>query len=74
MTIQDHHFNTLKPSSIPELQCRYIAYKLEQLGDKHILVIEDLGNLSYFIKTDQQEYRVTLPTIPLPYCEIKLFA
>ena len=65
MTIQNSLYSTILNNGISEIQCRYIAFKLETFGVKKILEISK-NNDHYIFKTDVKNYKIQPLNIDIP--------
>lgn len=65
MTIQNELYTTILGNGISEIQCRYIAFKLETFGVKKILEISK-NNDHYIFKTDVKQYKIEPLDIDIP--------
>lgn len=65
MTIQNELYTTILGNGISEIQCRYIAFKLESFGVRKILKIQK-DKQHYIFKTDVKQYKIEPLDIDIP--------
>lgn len=57
-------------TEIDEIQCRYIAYKLENYNVKTITLIEPIKTFHFNFYTDNGSYKVKTVNLPLPISSV----
>lgn len=60
----------LEATEIDDIQCRYIAFKLNENSVKTIISIEQTDKLKYNLKTDNGSYRVEVTELLLPISKV----
>ena len=63
----------LEATEIDDIQCRYIAFKLNENSVKTIISIERIDKLKYTLKTENGYYKVEATDLPLPISRVEKF-
>lgn len=65
LQVQNNFFNQFNSINLPEVQSRYIAYRLAELGETEIKEV-DITHECLIISTTKNRYKVSLLNIDLP--------
>ena len=60
----------LEATEIDDIQCRYIAFKLNENSVKCVVSIKRIDKLKYTLKTDNGSYLVEATDLPLPITKV----
>ena len=61
----------LEATEIDDIQCRYIAFKLNENSVKCVVSIKRIDKLKYTLKTDNGSYLVEATDLPLPISKVE---
>lgn len=65
LQVQNDFFNQFNSINLPEVQSRYIAYRLAELGETEIKEV-DITPECLIVSTTENKYKVPLFNIDLP--------
>jgi hypothetical protein len=59
-------YSELIKANIQQISSRYVAMKLQELGENKITNITNVEDLKYLITTDKNKYSISLHLLDLP--------